>query len=186
MASNKNGCIKIEKKKLKNMVQKGIFSQLPPAAKGIIAVAVTVTAGVGLYLIYRSLKKAKNEADAKAEVNAVKNELTELNKTPDKKQTLTPAQAKAMSNVLFGAMDGYGTNVVAISKQLFQLKNQADWLAVSDAYGVKTLSSGKLNPEPDFVGTLNAALSNELGVTDTTYTTALNKYFKQRGINVIL
>lgn len=163
-----------------------MFSELPPAARGVIAVGIAVAAGFGLYFVYKALKKAQNQADSKAEANAIKDELNQLNKTADKKQTLTPAQAKAMSNVLFGAMDGYGTNVVAISKQLLQLKNQADWLAVSDAYGVKTLSSGKLNPEPDFVGTLNAALSNELGVTDTTYTTVLNKYFKQRGINVIL
>lgn len=168
------------------MATKGIFSELPPAARGVIAVGIAVGAGFGLYFLYKGIKKVQNEAAAKAEANAVKNELNELNKTTDKKQTITKTQAASMANVLFGAMDGYGTNVVAISKQLLQLKNQADWLAVSDAYGIKTLSSGKLNPEPDFVGTLNAALSNELGVTDTTYTTALNKYFKQRGINVIL
>lgn len=168
------------------MAKGEIFGQLPGWAKGVIAVAVTAGFALVGYKLYKAAQKAGNEKDAKAELDLTKSELAELNKVPEKKQTITNAQAKTSAGVIHAAMDGYGTNAPVIGKQLMHLKNQADWLALSSAYGVRTLSSGKLNPEPDFVGGLLPALTNELGASDAIYTTQINALMKQRGINLVL
>lgn len=168
------------------MAKGEIFGQLPTWAKGVIAVAVVGGAAFLGYQLYTEVKKAGNKKDAKAELDATNDELAELNKVPAKKQTITAAQAKTSAGVIHAAMDGYGTNTPVIGKQLMQLKNQADWLALSSAYGVRTLSSGKLNPEPDFVGGLLPALTNEIGASDAIYTAQINGLLKQRGINLTL
>ena len=168
------------------MAKGEIFEGLPGWAKGVIAVAVV---GGGAYLIYelqKGVKNIKKNAGSKSEAGAVTTELNTLNTASSTKQTLSPAQATAMANMLFTAMDGYGTDSVTIMKQLLQLKNQADWLAVNNAYGVRTLSSGRFNPEPDFTGTLTASLANELGVLDAELQQGVNKQFAARGIKAVI
>lgn len=168
------------------MAKGELFKELPEWAKGVIAVLIVGGASFIGYKIYKESQKQKLLEGAKAENDSVKAELDKLNADVAKKQTLTRSQVTAMANAIFAAMDGFGTDSLAIGKQLLQLKNQADWLALSSAYGIRTLSSGKLNPEPDFTGTLLSSLTNELGVIDSTYTGKFNTMFKQRGINVVL
>lgn len=156
------------------------FNGLPGWAKGIIAVAVVTGIIYGGHLILKEIKKSKDQKGSKEEDEANKDELKTLNADPKKKQTLSPAMALSVANALHAAMDGTGTDGSAITKNLLQLKNQADWLAVSAAYKIRTIKS----IVGDFTGTLLSSLTSELGVTDTHYVTVINKAFQQRGITV--
>lgn len=167
------------------MAKGEIFGQLPTWAKGVIAVAIVGGVAFVGYKIYKGLVIIRDKKDFKAETDAVKTELNQLNSIPTSKQTISNAAALGMANALFAAMDGIGTDITAISKQLLQLKNQADWLAVNAAYGVRKLNSGIIG-KSDFIGSLLASLTDEISTTDAPYTNQLNKFFKAKGINVVL
>lgn len=168
------------------MSTESTFNQLPGWAKGVIAIAAT---GVAVFAAYKGYKwweeMDKRKADA-AETTATEVELRKLNKDEKTKQKLTAVQVASMANQLHEAMDGYGTNTSALVKILLQISNQADWLAVNDAYGVRVVSSGKLNPTPDFKGTLQPALVSELGTLDSPVLPQVNQIFAKRGIKAIL
>ncbi len=136
---------------------------IPPVVQGIIAVTLTVGVSLLAYEIWKGIKNKKAQKGSKEENLANAAELAKLNSQSATKQTITPEQAAEMANQLFTAMDGYGTDFNAIVTVFSQLKNDADFLAVSTAYGIREVSSGKLNPEPNFTGTLVAALGTELG-----------------------
>jgi hypothetical protein len=63
-------------------------------------------------------------------------------------------------------MDGYGTNETAIFGVFYKLFNDADFLAVSKSFGVREISSGYLNPEPNMKGTMTECLHSELAFDD--------------------
>lgn len=165
---------------------KGVWADVPPLVKGIIYLVATGGVVWGTTEIVRAVKKRKSAKGSREEMKDIKDELKDLNANASTKQTLSPSSASAMANNLFTAMDGYGTDSVAITKNLLKLKNQADWLAVRKAFGSRTISSGKLNPTPDFTGTLEGALTDELGVIDASVAPQLNAYFKAKKIDLVL
>jgi hypothetical protein len=164
---------------------KEAFTGLPNWAKG--AIAVGVVAGVAFigYKIFKALQKGQETKDSKEEVQAAEQELKNLNQNPASKQTLSTTDAKSIANTIFEAMQGYGTNETVITQQLLRLKNQADWLAVNAEWGVREISSGYLNIEPNFKGTLSAALTSELGIdpVDMAAKAKINQHFIKVGIS---
>lgn len=171
---------------MKTEFAKKSFSEMPPWAKG--AIGVGLLAGVG-YLVYRVMRAPK---DIKAgqgnrqEDRAVNQELDKVNSNPSTAQKLAKSDALAIANNVFAAMDGWGTDGLGIYKQLTRLQNQADWLAVRAAYGVREVSSGKWNPEPNYKGPLEGAMTSELGVNDIAWIQKINAYFKSKGISAKL
>jgi|688.fasta_scaffold218536_3 hypothetical protein len=163
---------------------KQAYTGLPTWAKGVIAVGVLAGVGFIVYKLYQKAQDVQEVKDSKEEVKEVEKELNDLNKNPNTKQTLSVSDAKAIANNIFTAMDGYGTDEVAILKQLIKLKNQADWLAIRAEWGVREVSSGRGNPEPNFKGTLEAALTSELGDTpeDIVVKKKVNEHFAKVGI----
>lgn len=163
------------------------FTGMPSWAKGAIGIAVV---GAILYVGYKLYKGGKNVVEqqgSREETRAIAQELDKANENQATRQILTKTQASSIANNLFTAMNGLGTDGGAIYKNLIQLKNNADWLAVNNAYGIRTLSSGKGNIfSPDFTGTLTASLTEELGVNDLMYTPKLNQLFKARGIKATI
>lgn len=160
------------------------FTGLPTWAKGVIAVGIL--AGVG-FIVYKVIKtigdkedREKNKRD-KAEINDVEKELNKLNEDPSKKQTISTSEASGIANKLFAAMNGMGTTTTEIETQLLRLKNQADWLAVRAGYGTRTLNSGVWGVA-DYTGTLEGALTDELGVTDDSTRKKVNTHFQKVGI----
>ena len=65
-------------------------------------------------------------------------------------------------------MDGYGTDEATIYSVFSKFKNAGDFALVMNAYGVREISSGAWNPEPNFKGTLIGALTSELNVENKT------------------
>lgn len=164
----------------------GPLAGIPGWEKGLIILAgLTITGFIG-YKIYKGAKSLREQKGSREEQAATQNELAALNKAVATKQTISKAQALAMANAIFTAMDGYGTDSAAILKQLVQLKNQADWLALSDAFGIREISSGALNPEPNFKGTLSGALTSELGTADKVWTGKVNAMFISKGIKTVI
>ena len=163
---------------------KQAYTGLPTWAKGVIAVGVLAGVGFIVYKLYKKSQDLQKNKDSKEEVKAVEQELSALNQNPSTKQTLSVSDAKSIANSIFTAMDGYGTDEVAILRQLVKLKNQADWLAVRAEWGVREISSGNFNPEPNFKGTLEAALTSELGDTpeDIVVKKKANEHFAKVGI----
>lgn len=148
----------------------------------ILSIVILILIILAIYLI----TKRKKEKGARDEAKETSKGLKELNKNPKTKQTITKQQAAAIANTLETAMSGYGTDTLAIYKNLMLLRNEADYLAVSDAFGIREISSGRGNPTPNFKGTLSAALTDELGTTDVTNTTKINTMLKQRGISLTI
>jgi hypothetical protein len=158
------------------------FSGLPSWAKGTIAVIATVGLVVGVFYSVRGVKKLialRDEQNSKDEVNASEDELTKLNKSSATKQKITTAQAEGYANSLDAMMDGYGTNEQGIKDMFYKVSNDADVLAIVKAYGVRTLSSGNYNPEPNFKGALAGAINNEL---DSFWIGKINEIFKKKKI----
>jgi hypothetical protein len=140
------------------------YSTLPPWAKGAIAVGVLAVIGVVGYTIYKKLKdttSGKASGD-RQEDRGWNKEFDNLNTNPSTKATMSQAQMLAFATTLFTAMDGYGTDEDTIAGIFKQMKNNADFAGVSAAYGVRELSSGRMNPEPNYKGGLSGALASEL------------------------
>lgn len=153
------------------------FSDLPNWAKGFIAVTIVVGVGYGIYKISKFKTKTRDQEGAK---DQVKTEISELsNSQKSKPATLTKSQAESIANACHVAMDGYGTDEAQVVAQLKKIKNNTDFLLVSTSYGVRKVSSGHLNPEPDFVGTLSGALHNELSQS---WLDKINKDLKSKSI----
>ena len=131
-----------------------------PNNKKIIRVVLLV---IGAYVAYRIVKGVIKATPQREEEQAGMNELDILNTNSATKQKITKQQAESFANVLFTAMDGYGTDEGAIFGVFYKLTNNADYLAVSNAYGSnRIVSSGKLNPEPNYKGAMAGAIHSEL------------------------
>jgi hypothetical protein len=140
------------------------FTGLPGWAKGVIAVAVI--GGIG-YLVWKLVKLPGNIKEDQSNRQEEKNwnkELDELNSNPKTKATLTKAQMLSIANKMYAAMDGYGTDELAIIAGFKQIKNDADYAGVQAAYGIKDVKPGTgtgwfVDP---YHGGLTGALTDEL------------------------
>lgn len=134
---------------------------LPGWGKAIIFIgggAVIVFVG---YKVYQKVSEIKKQQEAKEEVKDIRSDLKDLEKSGIKK-TLPDSAYSTEANKIFTAMDGWGTDNGAVASSLFKMKNDADMLALIDSFGVRTISSGRGNPEPDFTGTLPSAITHEM------------------------
>jgi hypothetical protein len=149
------------------------------AVKGlVITVGVMAAIGIVSYMVYRKIQTQKKQKDSKDELKDSNNELNNII-VQGQKPTMKPSQISGCANSLFVAMDGYGTNWDIITKEFAKINNDADMLSVVKSFGVRTISSGNLNPEPNFTGTLQAALKDELS---TERISALNGMLARKGI----
>lgn len=156
------------------------FNALPGPAKVIL---VVVGSGVSIFIgwqIYSAVKKRIASADSFKEKAQVDDEIKKL---ADKKivPTYPNSTYTQMANQLFTLMSGYGSGATSMPAIFAKLMNNADMLKLIDAYGIRTLSSGKGNPTPDFTGTLAASISDEL---DPLEIYQVNKVIKARGITI--
>jgi len=147
------------------------YMNLPPATRGLITL---VGVGVGLFVVYKIYKSVSGtlsgettqaQAGSREDRNWA-SEADKLNQNPATKASITNAQALSYANVLFACMDGYGTDEDQIYGVFKNIKNDADFAMIQNAYGVREISSGAWNPEPNFKGTLSGALTNELSASE--------------------
>ena len=143
------------------------YMNLPPATRGLVTV---VGVGIGLFIIYKIYKKVQEttsgivtpETAAKQEDRGWSRDIDKLNQNPATRATITKAQAASFASSIHAALDGYGTDEDAIYAIFRHLKNDADFAEVANAYGTREVSSGAWNPEPNFNGSMSAALTSEM------------------------
>jgi hypothetical protein len=144
------------------MAKGELFKELPTWAKGVVALIVVGGAGVIIYTIYKKVANIVGDKNDRQQLAAEKDELSNI-KPP---ATISKGQAEAMANAIFTALDGYASDEDAVNTQFSKLKNNADWLLLSQAYGTREVSSGRLNPAPNYTGTLIGALNDELSASE--------------------
>jgi len=143
------------------------YMNLPPATRGLITL---VGVGVGIYVVYKIYKSISatmsgevtpQQAGAR-EDRGWASEADSLNQNPATRSTISKAQAQSYAQSIFTAMDGYGTDEDTILGIFKNIKNDADFAMISNAYGVREVSSGAYNPEPNYKGSMSGALTSEL------------------------
>lgn len=144
-----------------NNFAKEQFSSMPGWAKGVVAIGILAGVGFVAYKIIKGIKDQKNQKGSRKEDNAVNNDLDKLI-TAGNGPTMSQSQIIGFANQLFQSMEGYGTNEESIISIFNKVKNDADVLGIIKSYGIKELSSGRFNPEPNLKGTLREHLSSEL------------------------
>jgi hypothetical protein len=117
---------------------------------------------IGAYVLYRALSGFVSQQSGRQETQSASDELDRLNQNSATRQKLSNYQAEQLSNKLFTAMNGWQTDESAIYGVMYQLKNNADFLAVSKAFGIRTISSGQFNPTKNHKGTMTQCLNDEL------------------------
>lgn len=151
---------------------------MPGWAKGVIAIGVLAGVGLLAYKLFGTAKDLKKSTGSRKESGAVNDELNKLTQQ-GKGPTLSSSQLLQSANQLFTFMDGYGTNETGILGVFGKAKNDGDVLGIIKAYGIRELSSGRLNPEPNLKATLGEALASELS---TTWLSNLNKTLELKAI----
>lgn len=144
-----------------------------------LKIVMLVGGAIGLVVLYKALSGFISNQNGRQEVQGASNELDKLNQNPATRQKLSGYQAEQLANSIFTAMDGYQTNEDAIYVAFRQLKNNADFLAVSKAYGVREVSAGQWSLVRDMKGTLTQCLQDEL---DSTERKKVNEILKARNI----
>lgn len=155
-----------------------LFKNLPPWAKGTMAVVITLGVVGGTYFTVKKIKTSIEDRRRRDENKAVEDELTKLNKNPSTKQKLSDITIKSMANVIETSFNGIGTDYWAVSTQLDRLKNDADFLALKNSFGIRIINSG-VYFVPDFKGNLSEAIHNEMSADEVL---DLNKLIASKGI----
>jgi hypothetical protein len=143
-------------------------------------IAIVIGLVIGGVIIYRLLKDVVKQKDNRDEVQEAYNELDKLNQNPATAQKITKLQAEQYANVIFTAVDGWATDESAIGNVFWRLSNDADWVAVSKAFGLRKISSGRFNPEPDYKATMIEALHIDMSTDEKKH---LNNILQKRKIN---
>ncbi len=138
------------------------YNGLPGWGKGLLVVG-SLAGGVALYYIgrntYNAIAKKNQEKKEGAVVDDVKKEQEALTA-----KGIVPSFSESQYKIWADAMDecfqGWGTctgDTIWVN-----LKNDADVLMLIKAFGVRTISSGRWNPEPDLTGALPKIIRSEL------------------------
>lgn len=155
------------------------FSGLPSWAKGVVAIAVV--GGIG-YLLYKTFSKVgdiKDDKGLREEKAGWEQEFDKLNSNPSTKATLSKSQLSSFANKIFTAMDGYQTDEDAVINTFYNLKNDADFAGLQAAWGIREISSGRFNPEPNFKGNLISAIASEMNTSERS---KINTILMKKGI----
>lgn len=153
------------------------WKDLPPIAKGIIAVGGSVA---GYFLIRKILKRQPGKesvADAQTELN-------NINQAPTYSDVQFSAWADRITNEFSGcdptttaSLDGFTVSGRAVNNIFKQLNNNADFLKLVLAFGVRTYDQCGLFT--DFTGNLYSSISDELTQSEIS---KLNATLTGRGI----
>jgi len=94
---------------------------------------------------------------------------------------LSASAIKKMADDIYEAMDGYGTDEDTIVSAFQRIKTDADFDALVQAYGTRSVSSGAGNIfMSDYNGDLSGALHDELS---SGWITDINNALQRNGVN---
>jgi hypothetical protein len=155
------------------------FNDLPPVAKGIIAVVMVGGVALAAWKTYKYLSDAKQRRLQKSEEKEGRQDLKELIR-----QGVVPSypdsQYAAWANQLKESFDGCGTANEQVANIFARMKNDADVLKLNQAYGIREHDNCNWEFKfDDFKGTLPQAIVNELRPEQIA---ALNKLLSLKNI----
>lgn len=101
----------------------------------------TFAVGVGIltFALIRKWVKARKEANSATQAtnDYVEQVKQEAKTDPTKAQTLTDTEAELISQSMYNAMEGFGTDETTILKEFAKMKSKGDWAAVLKQFGMK-------------------------------------------------
>ena len=145
---------------------KDFISDLPPWAKGFVAVAVVAGVGVTAYLIYSEIKKARVAKDSKKENNEAVSVAAQLQKS-GVKPTMDDLQLANSVNGIKTAWLNYDVitreHVQPFYRELAKISNDLDMVNMIKKYGIQTIDFpvAKFTAN-DFTGNLTQSAKNFL------------------------
>ncbi len=154
------------------------FEGLPGWAKGAIAVGSLGLVTLIGFSIRNGIKKRLALAKDHETQRVVDSDIKDLKKQ-GQVPSLSKSQMATLADELKVAFDGYGTDGVAVARVFDKMKTDLDVLALIDVYGIRKISSGRFNPEPDFDGGLAGAMLNEL---DSVQVSVVNSILAKKNI----
>ena len=155
---------------------KKYYDQLPPWAKGTVAVGALLFTGLALWKAYGLVT---NFWEQQKGSNALKDTTNELEKLQEKQivPSYPDIQYELWANAIQECFNGWGT---CSGDTIFvNLRNDADMIKLIKAFGVRTISSGAWNPAGDTTGDLSKVIRDELSISQIE---ATNKILVKNGI----
>jgi hypothetical protein len=161
------------------MVKAGFYkyyNELPPWGKAATIIGI----GAAAYFIYQkvsdSVSKKNAILEAKKTLSDINSEIKVLN-NKGMKPNYSDSQYKLWADRAFVCYSGWGT---CRGDTIFvNMKNDYDVLKLIEAFGIRTIPSGRLNPAPDFTGNLPQVMSDELSTSDIAQ---INKVLEKNGV----
>jgi hypothetical protein len=170
-----------------------VYQELPPWAKGVVVIAACGAVVYTGFLIRNGIKKAIDHAREAKAVDAAKNDLSDLQSrgvNPSFGDSIFAGWADKIEVQFSGCDYSVGQNVLGMTltvsgKTLLDvcksLKNDADFLKLVTAYGVRTYDQCGTWPfSGSFTGSLYQAVSDELDAAEIAY---INKQLASQGIS---
>jgi len=142
---------------------------------GIITASIVVAAAYLLYKIFN--KKGALNPNSVGGVVVPNPTGGTIGAAPSMNQS----KFKEISDKIFNAFEGYGTDTQTINNQFALLKNNDDVMALIAAYGIREVSSGRYNPLPDFTGNLPETIADEFTQSEIS---ELNSILVKSGITI--
>lgn len=137
------------------------WDDLPPIAKGIIAVAtIGVTGMVGL-TIYNKVKRYMAQGSGRTALSAVDKQINEAKTKGVPPPTLSAVQITSFVDQLKAAFGGVATSHDVVYNVFDKMKNDADVLSLMKAYGIQTINY----PIGSFNGTLAATMAHDMDLS---------------------
>lgn len=151
------------------------FNELPPVARGIIAVTAVAVVVIGVRKIIKAIDERKRAEEERESVSAHEEEIKELGQKGIK-PSLSDAQLQTMVAQLYKAMDGCGTDESTIMSVLRKVNNDADVKTLISKFGTKRISCWAGGSD-NF--SLPSALRSELSEG---YIHSINNHYALKGI----
>lgn len=158
------------------------YSELPPWAKGTLAVAgVASIIFIGVF-VYKKISSFAsnigNNIDANTSVDEVDAAIKALSKT--QKQNYQDSTYQSWANSIYTLLDGcdFGKNEYAVGQIIANIKNDMDWLKLVKAFGKKTIENCGLG-SGNYIGDLPTVLNKELL---TLTTRQINSFWTKQGM----
>jgi uncharacterized protein YneF (UPF0154 family) len=165
-----------------------LFKNLPPWAKGAIAVTVTAGAVVGIFYTVKAIKKRINQpSDEESLKELIKKNEDELSQNKNKgfKLTFPESQYNSMANQIYEGMRYcLGDDYASVEKTLLKMKNDLDVNYLVKAFGKRQgycfgIPEGGLRDLFTFV---RSELGTEYGGLSDSRLVAVNKDWVKKGI----
>ncbi len=124
------------------------------------------------------MKARGEQTEQRGEISATEKKLIDEKKA-GRGGGLTDLQAEQIANKLQTAFDGYGSDNKAILQLFGQVLNEYDLTNIRKFYGIRKISSGRGNIAPDFTGTLDQTIVEEMSQKEIA---AINLLLAKKGI----